>query len=75
MPTGGLALIVAVVFGVAVTSWSLIRGKRKRQHHFGDREPLTAEEIFARRYADRGLEMHVVMRLWSDIASKLRVST
>ena len=73
MPIGILALVAAVGVGVAAATWSYVATKRKRRTVFGGREPLAAEEIFARYYVDSGLDERVVVHLWNDCAAKLKV--
>jgi hypothetical protein len=60
MFTGVLALAAAAGFGLAAGAWSFVVSKRKRQAEFGGREPLAAEEIFARYYEGSGLEKNVL---------------
>jgi hypothetical protein len=73
MFTGVLALAVAIGFGLAAGVWSFVASRRKRQAEFGGREALLSEEIFARYYADSGLDMNVVVRLWNECAAKLKL--
>lgn len=73
MPTGVIALAVAVGFGLAAGAWSLVASRRKRQAEFADRESLTTEEIFTRYYGDSGFERSVIVRLWDECAAKLKV--
>jgi hypothetical protein len=73
MLTGLIALAAATGFGLAAGVWSLVASKRKRQAEFGGREPLAAEDIFARYYGDSGLNKDVIVRLWNECAAKLRI--
>lgn len=74
MSTGMIALAAAIGFGLAAGMWSFVASKRKRQTTFGNREPLAAEQIFARYYCDSGIEKSVLLRLWNDCAASLRIS-
>jgi hypothetical protein len=73
VPIGIVALVAAVGVGLAAAAWSYLATKRKRRTVFGGREPVAAEEVFARYYADSGLDERVVVQLWSDCAAKLKV--
>jgi hypothetical protein len=73
VPVGLLGLAAALCVGLAVSAWSYAATRRKRRTIFGGREPLPAEEIYARYYAGSGLDERVAVRLWSECAAKLKV--
>lgn len=73
MFTGAIALAAALGFGLAASVWSFVASKRKRRAEFSAREPLSAEQVFAKYYAGSGLDKNIVVRLWNECAAKLKI--
>jgi hypothetical protein len=68
-----LTLFVLVGVGLAANVASRLASRRKRQKQFLSRESLTSEELYERFYAQSGLDKDVVVRLWRDCASVLKL--
>lgn len=73
MFTGVSALLIAVGVALATGVLSSLASKRKRQRHFHSRESQPVGEVFERHYANSGLDRDVIVRLWRECASALRV--